>query len=503
MSLSPDRRSFLQSSAIGAVAGGAAFLANLPAVSAADAKVAPNLVRLDTDIEPLVRLVEDTPRDRLLEEVGARVKKGLPYRDVLAALLLAGVRNIRPRPNVGFKFHAVLVVNSAHQAALAGPDRERWLPLFWALDNFKNSQAQNEKESGWRMKPVDELKVPPARKAEAEFVAAMSDWDEGKADAAAAAVARHLPVNRAFDLFARFGGRDYRDIGHKIIYVANAFRTLQVIGWHHAEPVLRSLAFAVLKRDGDARPDGSAVADRVGVRNAELAAKLPAEWNAGKPDPAATDDLLAALRTGSDSDVSDKVVSLLGKVSPRSVWDAVFAGAGELLMRQPGIVGLHTLTTANALHHAYTAAGDEPTRKLMLLQAAAFLPLFRGAMGDRGKVADVRIDQLRPADEPKQFTAEDVFATLSKNKAKAAAMALSYLAAKPGGSRDLIDAGRALVFLKGTDSHDYKFSSAVMEDHAHLSAGWKDRFLAASLFWLKGSGEPDAKVVNRTRAALA
>jgi hypothetical protein len=34
---------------------------------------------------------------------------------VLAALLLAGVRNIQPRP-VGFKFHAVLVVNSAHLA---------------------------------------------------------------------------------------------------------------------------------------------------------------------------------------------------------------------------------------------------------------------------------------------------------------------------------------------------------------------------------------------------
>jgi hypothetical protein len=62
-----------------------------------------------------VRLFEDTPRERVLEEVASRVRKGLPYRDVLAALQLAGVRNIQPRP-VGFKFHAVLVVNSAHLA---------------------------------------------------------------------------------------------------------------------------------------------------------------------------------------------------------------------------------------------------------------------------------------------------------------------------------------------------------------------------------------------------
>lgn len=499
MNTSPDRRTFLQSAA---VAGGTALLAGLPAVPAADTRLDPDLVKLDADIEPLVRLLEETPRDKLLEEVGTHIKKGLGYRDVLAALLLAGVRNIRPRPNVGFKFHAVLVVNSAHQAAMAGPDADRWLPLFWALDNFKSSQAQNEKESGWRMKPVDELKVPTARKAEAEFVAAMTDWDEGKADAAAAGVARHLPTDRAFDLFARFGARDFRDIGHKAIFVANSFRTLQVIGRHHAEPVLRSLAFALLKRDGEAKPDGSATADKVGIRNAELAAKLPADWANGKPDAKATDDLLAALRTASDAEIADEVVKLLGRVSPQSVWDAVFAGAGELLMRQPGIVGLHTLTTANALHYAFATTADDSLRRQLLLQAASFLPLFRGAMADRGKVDDVRIDTLQPADENKKFTVEDVFATLNKDRPKAAAMALSYLKEKPVGSRDLIDAGRLLVFLKGTDSHDYKFSAAVMEDHAHLSAGWKDRFLAASLFWLKGSGGDDSPLVKRTRAAV-
>ncbi len=36
-----------------------------------------------------------------------------------------------------------------------------------------------------------------------------------------------------------------------------------------------------------------------------------------------------------------------------------------------------------------------------------------------------------------------------------------------------------------------------------LSPEWRDRFLAGSLFWLKGSGAPDAPVVKRTRAALA
>ena len=40
-------------------------------------------------------------------------------------------------------------------------------------------------------------------------------------------------------------------------------------------------------------------------------------------------------------------------------------------------------------------------------------------------------------------------------------------------------------------------------EHPHISPAWRDRFLAASVFWLKGSAGPDAPVVKRTRAALA
>jgi hypothetical protein len=499
MSLSPDRREFL-----GATAAVAALplFDGLRPVSAAEAKLDSNLVRLDSGIEPLVRLLEDTPRDRLIEEVASRVKKGLGYQELLAALLLAGVRNVQPRPNVGFKFHAVLVVNSAHLASLAGPDNERWLPIFWAIDNFKNSQAQTIKESGWRMRPVDELKLPPARKARAAFTAAMDDWDEEGADAAVAALARSAGANELFDLFARYGCRDFRDIGHKAIYVANAFRALQCIGWHHAEPVLRSLAYALLQHEGDnpAKRDGAP--DRPGRRNAELAQRLRAEWVDGKPSLGATDELLVAIRSGSDADTADKVVKLLGEgVSPRSVWDGLFLAAGEMLMRQPGIVGLHTLTTMNALHYAFGACGDDETRRLLMLQGASFLPLFREAMKGRGKVGDARIDRLEPADPPADIGA--VYAELSKDKAAAARLALAALRADAANARKLIDAGRLLIFLKGTDSHDYKFSSATMEDYAHVSPGLRDRFLAASLFWLKGSGAPDAPIVKRIHTALA
>ncbi len=46
--------------------------------------------------------------------------------------------------------------------ACAPPDKERWLPLFWAIDNFKSSQARNKAEGDWRMAPVEESKLPAA-----------------------------------------------------------------------------------------------------------------------------------------------------------------------------------------------------------------------------------------------------------------------------------------------------------------------------------------------------
>ncbi len=244
MSKSTRREFFQRSVASGSALGiaGLDFLSGLPSVTAAETKLDPKVVALDSEIEPLVRVLEETPRGKLLEEIADRIHKGTTYREVLAALFLAGIRNVEPRPNVGFKFHAVMVVNSAHLASISSPDSERWLPIFWALDYFKDSQAKNLSESkGWRMAPVDESAVPPARKARAAVIAALDNWDSAAVDPAIAGFVRTAGAERVLELFWQYAPRDFRAIGHKAIFAANGKRTLDTIGWQHAEPVLRSL----------------------------------------------------------------------------------------------------------------------------------------------------------------------------------------------------------------------------------------------------------------------
>ena len=158
-------------------------------------------------------------------------------------------------------------------------------------------------------------------------------------------------------------------------------------------------------------------ADRPFRRNLEAVKEIRAGWLDGKPDSDATKELLQAIRSGSAVDTSQLVVKLLNRgVAPQSLFDAMFDGAGELLMQSPGIQSLHATTFTNAVHYSWNHAQNDETRKLLLLQNAAFLPLFRGNAKDKG----IRIDKLEPL-ALKQSGAgavEEIFADIDRKSTR-------------------------------------------------------------------------------------
>jgi hypothetical protein len=264
------------------------------------------------------------------------------------------------------------------------------------------------------------------------------------------------------------------------------------------------LTFALLKQDGTNPSNADLAPDRPGRKNKGLASQIRADWLDGKGSKEATVDLLAVLRQAKADEAPAKVVEALnGGTSPHAVWDALFLGAGELLLRQPGIVALHAVTSMNALRYAFESSANDETRRWLMLQNAAFVTLFRDALGGRGKVAENPIEKLEPL-APEKIGDEavaEMFADVSKDRLTAARKVLGYAAAK-GDPRALMDAGRLLVFFKGNDSHDYKFSSALLENYDDVSPAWRDRFLAVAMMNFKGSGAKDNPLVQRTRAAL-
>src|SRR5205823_7240041 len=120
----------------------------------------------------------------------------------------------------------------------------------------------------------------------------MEVWDSDAADAAIAALCRSSGAAQTMEPLWRFAVRDQRNIGHKPIFTAQCWRTLQAIGWEHAEPVLRSLVFGLLDLQGDARPRPVGPYET----NIEQAGKIRADWSIGRADAAATRGLLGVIR---------------------------------------------------------------------------------------------------------------------------------------------------------------------------------------------------------------
>ena len=489
------RRRFLQSAA---TAGSL-----LPTLALAESKK----VQLRPEIEPLVRLIEQTPRERCVEEVAKQVKMGLPYRDLLAAMFLAGIRNVNPQPP-GFKFHCVFVIHAAHQVSLDIPASERLLPLFWALDNFKVSQQRDVQQGDFELQPVSG-KLPSAATAWREFHSAMRDWDEEKADRAIAVLARTAGAQSIAEEMWSYGARDYRNIGHKAIFVANTWQTLQTIGWQHAEPSLRSLVLGLLDFGKAKRVNSFAYQDQCFLHNLAQAkrhsGKLPATWLSRKPDAAATEQLMAAMRQGKVNDSCDLAVKMItGKsaVSAQAVWDAVHLMAGELMMRQPGIFGIHTVTSAHGLHYAFDNASRQQTRLLMMLQGVGWMSQFRHFMKTRNKgLNSARILKVSDQAEGSKASIAGILANVSKRPASAAKQAYRWAKTNPL-SASLSLATKRLVGTKARDAHHFKYSTSILSDAEKVSPIYRPHMYATAAYFLCGSDLSDSSAVSRAKMAM-
>ena len=491
-----DRRHFLKDVGGSVLAGATAWqaLQALVPARADEVQVTPDIVQFTPEMEEVVRWIERTPRERCLEEAVERLKKGLPYRQLLGGVFLAGIRNIKPRP-VGFKFHAVLAMSAAHQLSLDASQADRLLPMFWALDSFKNSQAQDVREGDWSLAPVKEATVPSPSQSRQRFIEAMNAWDDEAADVAVAGLCRSAGAAEVRELLWTYGIRDQQNVGHKAIFTAHAFRTLEVIGWEHAEPVLRSLVYGLLN-------GGKSATATPMEQNQALLAQVRPDWALGKADPAATTSLLQTLREADTMGAATAVVELLNKgVAASSLWDAILLAGSELLMRKTAIVTLHATTACNSLFYTFRQSGQDATRLLSLLQAASWITMFReGARSRDGLPDKPHIDELVPAEMVPDVDA--IFAGLKDNRAQASAQALKF--AQGGGSpAAFFDTARHLILTKGTDAHDYKFAASAMEDLSHASPQVRPQLLAASVYYLKGAADQDSSLLTRAREALA
>ncbi len=478
---------------------------------------APDVLRFGPDLEPLVRLIEETPREKCVAMLAEQLRGGLPYRRFLAAIFLAAIRKRNPH-------HSVYLVNSAHQVSLDLRPQERLLPLFWAADHFKWQQETFPTPAVERLTGP----LPAADKAAAEFHDAMQRLDSERAERAAIALARSEGARQAFGLFWHYGCRDSSFIGHRAIGVANCWRALETIGWQHAEPVLRFVVQDL--HAGGGKPDRyyRPNLDRVD----QALERLPAGWAVGRADRGATLETFALLRQGQSEKACELAVQqLAGRFGARPIWDALHVAAAELLMLHAagsGMAGrpLHLNTTVNALHYAFRASTVARTRLLILLQATAWAGDFlRVHLGEKA-LADSKLLELggAPAPAPAAKAVAETFAalpphtydfdaktrtgaghTLANRSARTelGRGVFALLSRDPDAAALYMQAARGWLCAKATvEAHEYKLPAALFEDYEMVSPAWRPRLLAASAHWLHGPQSPDSRLLQQAREAL-
>lgn len=457
----------------------------------------------DTDrpLTALLRLLEDSARERLPRELVQRIRGGLRYEELLAALSWAAVRNVQPYPDVGYKYHSVMVLRSINATTQHLSSIEQWLPIIWAADYFKSAQAQERASSAWRLPRRLATPVGDARRARRALIAALENWDR---DAADAAIVNYAPVASMDDIFSllfAYGARDLREIGHKAIAVANAHILFSRLGSTQSQALLRSTVAALQNSDAGPNPARHDLEpDRPWRQNQKRLREIPALWQQGRNDPAARAELRSALYQVSEEEAGSVIVTMLQQgISPDAVWQVLFDTAAEFVMAQPSILSVHAQTTANALHYAYRVCGAAETQKLVMLQCAAFIAMFRRITGAGASDFDLEALQPLPLHGPSADSIDELYADVSAGRRlQAAGKALGYL--DSGGDPEALIARTRHHFVYYADEpHDYKFPEAVFENCAQLSdTEWRRRFLSAGMAHFKAPAEQPGPIVQET-----
>ena len=442
----------------------------------------------------LARLLIDTPRETLLEVLASRIHAGLQPRQLLGGLAVATCREVSPFPNVGFKYHAVMMLRSVEQSVAAMSGDRAWLPLLWTADYFKAAAAQQERIRPWSL---------PSREARSVDVVELGDsltsWDGERTDRATAALvaAGRTPV--VLQTLMLHAARDFRAIGHKTIAAANAHRLHTALGESVAAPLARSLALAVQNAEGDDPARHAYPADGDWQANQELAATLPPDWRVGRDDIAAGRTLVQELRTASSDQAAKVAVDMLNdNVGAHTVWEAVMMFAAELILRRNGIVALHATTTANAMHYCYLMAVEDRARRLQLLQAVAFMARFRSLVDSDRRTRNRLIGDIDPLPAT---DLDEIFRTLGRSRHESVRQALGWLDAG-GDAAALGGRARWYATLKNTGTHDIKFIEALLENHGWLRLPWRNALLASGLMYANRGGDKDDEVVVRAQELL-
>jgi hypothetical protein len=185
-------------------------------------------------LEPLVRLMQETPVDKLLPALAAKLKSGVELRRLVAAGALANARTFGGEDYVGF--HTMMALAPSLHMARELPESLQPLPVFKVL--YRNTNRIQEK-GGRKEEVLHAVKSAPlaeGRAGAASVRDAVHRQAVDEAERLFATIAQAGPSDALNDLL--YTVQDHTEV-HRVVLPYRAWDLLDLIGQEHAQTLLR------------------------------------------------------------------------------------------------------------------------------------------------------------------------------------------------------------------------------------------------------------------------
>ena len=323
------RREFLSDVGRGVVTASVGFgmARELGLVAKAD-EPAPAPARLEFgEIEPLVRLMQETPATKLMPVLVGQLRSGVDLKRLVTAGAFANARTFGGEDYVGF--HTMMALAPGYHMALELPAEQQALPVLKVLYRNTNRIQESGGKDHEVLHPVVAASRPPEAQPGEWLREAARSKDMARAEAAFAAVAS-TPEDALDALLHEV--QDDTEV-HRIALPYRAWDLLGLIGYEQATTLLRQSVHYCVKAEPWRRGETGTLLGRL-LEEHKLLGAVPGVRTA---EDKWVEDLSMTIFTSTPEQAATAAAAALAEgMSPDAVGEAVSLAANQLILRDHG-----------------------------------------------------------------------------------------------------------------------------------------------------------------------
>ena len=453
----------------------------LTSASAADGPDALDFGKL----EPLAALLQDTPLNKLMPTLVAKLKGGTDLRTLVAAGALSNAREFGGRHYDGY--HTFMALGPAYEMAKELPEAQSPLPVLKVL--YRNST--HIQASGGRKNEV--LKPVKGQKLSGEHAGeVLRDLTRKNQPDKAEEVFAGIGNDHPDDMFNHVMYAVADDVNvHRVVLAWRAWAMLDFTGKEHAHTLLRQTVLFCCKENRQGKPAAIQALLPKLMDQYKLAGKKPGTRSA---DTKWVEDMAKVIYGGGRDKAAEAAAAALGEgFSPEAIAEATALAANQLLLNDPGrpkqyandakppgsvhgdSVGLHASDAANAWRQIARVSNARNTFASLIVGVYHTAGQNNGQLSEPHHAAELpKVKETDPAALLSQL--ED--AIKAGNQAVAAAVTQVY---GGGGhsARKLCDVLLKYGVSEDGALHAEKYYRTATEEVAAARAEFKWRHLVA------------------------